>query len=839
MAPKRPNDPASTPLIRARNKPRFGFPWVAVVLGLGTTIFAGIGVNTVTAEPTAPVQITIEGQNPYNISQETLDAVITEPILAWEPLTIRVTDRALSYDELQGRTDPGADVILTTLIDSDTFDTEKEQRFTGAGIYPAQPNNDENLSDRYAISNAYLDNVGLGHGPLAVASAAQRAADVLDGGRIRSPEFWVAGTATGLLLTVLAFGFSLRRRRRREGIFRRLTAAQRQLAGVVLELEALEVTYLGTDQTKRTAGFTESWTQIRDDSLSLAKTEQAVINAVYDSSTSLSPKTAELVAAFEARAHALVTSADALMGAGSVLGELAGGARVLDRLAAPTLLSARELIARLRAAPQGAISPQHVTALEQALEEFLTAGARKGQSAAVLKTWARAEKKLERTAHSVYNALRHDRRARVRGASRGREDTAALRVSLGLAAGGTKQVRYALDDANAAARALFGPLPGSTETAEVPRAQHRWSTWDLQAPPRAMWITLGIVIGIGALIFGGVTEEKITERPGWDLTGSLPVHSLTVDDPSGTLDEDQLRGYLQDGFSHEVDLTLAVRDAEDYLDTVGSFDPLSGVPDEDLDPSVLVDSLWRLKAEFPELSNAITQELNPNQYLVPVYLFDNGTVTTPTWISSTPATGDHSKLSRGAWEYGSYSLSNFNEPAMATTIESLARGLQRNGIVETDVNSTLLFWLLTVAFALGATTLIQIFIFGGTISMKLGRFGRGGKLLRQLRRKLDALALGLDESRLNTVLVLGTGPAASSTEADQRIFERSLAVAWRTADDLAARPLAQRLNAAYVSEIQALSELVDRLEIRDSDAQRRTRELLATTQSAAAEPARF
>ena len=49
------------------------------------------------------------------------------------------------------------------------------------------------------------------------------------------------------------------------------------------------------------------------------------------------------------------------------------------------------------------------------------------------------------------------------------------------------------------------------------------------------------------------------------------------------------------------------------------------------------------------------------------------------------------------------------------------------------------------------------------------------------------------------------------------------------ADDLAARPLSQRLVANYVSEIEKLAVLVSTLGIRDSDAQRRTDELMEAT----------
>lgn len=51
----------------------------------------------------------------------------------------------------------------------------------------------------------------------------------------------------------------------------------------------------------------------------------------------------------------------------------------------------------------------------------------------------------------------------------------------------------------------------------------------------------------------------------------------------------------------------------------------------------------------------------------------------------------------------------------------------------------------------------------------------------------------------------------------------------RMADELAARPLAARLGADYVAQIERLGVLVSTLGIRDCDAQRRTDELMQVT----------
>ncbi|MCV9993515.1 DUF5129 domain-containing protein [Paeniglutamicibacter sp. ZC-3] len=816
----------SQPLITARRKPSFGVPWVALLLGLGTMLFAVTGFNAVTARPTAPVKIVVQGELRLNISQETVDAVLTEPILAWKPLNILVTDRLLSYDELQGRVDPGANVILTTAIVDDALNSERKERFNGAGIHPADADRDVNTANRFDIHNAYMDNVGLGHGPAAVAAAAQRAAEVLDDGRIRTPEFWVAGTALGLLLTVLAFGLSLPRRRRRVALYRRLAAAQLQLAGVVLELEALEVTFRSTDPDRRPPAFAATWRQIRESSLAMARSEESVIDAVDNPRTSLRPRTAAMVVAFETKARRLVASADALMGAGSVLGGLEGSARTFDKLAAPMAFATRELLARLAAAPTGTVAPQRVRRMEKALVALLGAGAKNHHATAALAAWKKAEHELERSITSVNRTLRRHRRGRVKTRPRPGEDFTSLRVGLGLPAHGSNRILEVLDAANAAASALNGPPAGSGEGREQPVSGDR-RRFRLPRPGRrAVWITAAIAGALFSLGAAALVTESVMDRPRWALTGTETLRSLTLDGDTQGLTEADIRPYLEDKFTEPLDITVAVRDAGEYLKMVDSVVPAGQPSVPELDPVAFVDALWRVKSELPELLDATTGELLPGNAIIPVWVFEDNTAASPVPITSALGTGDINRLGDGTWEYGSFYASTFRASTVATEIEALSRGLQTNGYVKPDINEPLLYWLLASTFALALLTFAQLLVFAGSMSMRLGAFGRNASRLRRIRRDLQDLALRLDDSRLNTVAVLGAGSSTDGAEAGQRIFERALAMAWRMADGLDARPLSQRLGADYPRQIDQLENLVSTLGIRDADAARRTRELL-------------
>ena len=120
----------------------------------------------------------------------------------------------------------------------------------------------------------------------------------------------------------------------------------------------------------------------------------------------------------------------------------------------------------------------------------------------------------------------------------------------------------------------------------------------------------------------------------------------------------------------------------------------------------------------------------------------------------------------------------------------------------------------------------QVLRYGGTMSMRLGRFGRGAARLRTVRKGLETLTLGLDDSRLNAVLMFGQGTAPHAADADHRLFESALAVAWRMADELAARPLAQRLGPDYLEQIRRLEYLVSVLSVRDADVSGRAQRLL-------------
>lgn len=837
--------------MRARGRPRFGFPWIAAALVVATAAFAGTGLATVATEPTSQVTIAVEEGLPHNITQASVDAALGAPIRSWEPITFRVTARHLTYDELYGEADPGADVVLSTALE-DLRGSTLPARFSGAAVRDGAADRDEMLEDRFDIHEAYLRNLGLGHGPLAVAASARTAADVLYEGPVRTPMFWLAGTGLGVLLTGAVLTLSLRRRAHWESRYRRLTAAQRKLARVVLDLEALEVTYVSTPERARPDGFTAAWEELRESSLELARGEDRAVAAVSSAASARTAETGELVSRFEAGARRLTRLADALLGAGTVHGRWAGSGRTFDRLAAPLNDAGRELLVRLRDAPGGTVHTSLLERLRADLKAQLSVAAQGEAEAAAGETgrapavmaWTAAERRLARTARDVERALRRYPHGKVRPRWRDVEDLGPLRESLGLPAERSGESLEALDRANAVARALLGdveaydgaPAPGAPGRSVWPRLA-KWLSGvgrraGVDEPARGrgtLWLIGGVAAAVASMIAAGVVSSALLERPVWELVGKERLRTLTIDGQLEGLTEPDIRRYLEDSFTEPVDLTVAVRDAEEYL-TVLQDEDEPGL--QRLDPSGTLEALSRVKAEFPALVDPGTGELKPEQAIMPVMVFDDGSITVPATMTGAVSVGDANRLGSSLWSYGSFYVTEQRGVHVAMEIEDLARGLQSNGFRNGDVGFGLLFWLLSTTFTLAMLTAAKVAQYGGTISAGLGRFGRGGAGLRTARRRLEALAMGLDDSRLDAVAVLGAGAAGPGAEADQRLFERGLVMAWREADDLAALPLASRLSAGYAERVAHLQRLVAVLGERDADVQRRTKALLDATRGA-------
>ncbi|WP_354182391.1 hypothetical protein [Arthrobacter sp. UYP6] len=800
-----------------------------------------------TMQPTSEVRIVVEGRQPWNISQETVEAALDEPVASWQPLTLVVTDRTLSLEEQQGNLAPGTDILLSTQLPEPSkerapYDTIRQTQAVGkVGVRPVFDDPAQNLVAGQDIHDAYQINVGLGHGPLAVVAAAQEASLQLSDGPAQSLWPWLLGTVLGLLLTAVAMSKALKRRSQWEARFHRLTAAQRRLAGVVLDLEALEVTYLATDPEQRPPGFTEAWTKVHDASLDLARTEKQVVAAVHARSSGMTSRTAGEVERFETQVSDLVAAADAVMGAGAVIGQFDSGGSTFQRLSAPLTFAARELLTRLRAAPAGAVEPRTISGLESALDSLLEASAgTTGGAEGNVRTWERAERGLKHQADALSRKLRRTLpRRKLRRMPAGRpaviprpaEDLSMLRTSLGLAPQGSRRSLDALDAANDMARVAFGRLPEFDDAPEQARRKLPVNPKLRKRIGLGSKVLAGIAAGFVALFLSVMLMFTIDDASGTLPTGNRPLEALRFEPDASRFDVEEIRRNVEDNFMENLEVTVVAGDAEDDLllsmDYANAlkYDPQDPLAKRRVDANLLLETMWKLKAQYPHLVDESTGELLPGQAVVPVFFFDDGYTTVPAWMTSAVYSADARRMGRFNWDTSEYFIRE-PEESVSYPLEELSKAQQWNGyswqIRDSDPLLLLLFPIMGIVLFIG----YQVLRYGGSMSMRLGRFGKDAARLRTVRRDLEALTMGLDDSRLNAVFMADQGSAPLAADGDQRLFESALAVAWRMTDELASRPLARRLGPDYTDQIRRLEYLVSVLSVRDADVAWRAQALL-------------
>ena len=836
-------------LIRSTKRPDFGLPWIPILLGIVTLLIGTTGLVATTMQPASEIRIIVEGQQPWNISQETVEAALDEPVASWRPLTLVVTDRALSLEEQQGNLAPGTDILLSTKLpepskDRAPYDTIRQTQALGkVAIRPVFEDPAQNLVVGQDVHDAYQINVGLGHGPLAVIAAAQEASLQLSDRSAQSFWPWLMGAILGLLLTAFAMSKALRRRSLWEARFRRITAAQRRLAGVVLDLEALEVTYLATDPEQRPPGFTDAWAKVRDASLDLARTEKKVVAAVCARHSGMTARTAEEVERFETLVSDLVAAADAVMGAGVVIGRFGSGETTFQRLAAPLTFAARELLTRLRAAPAGAVEPQVIIGLESALDALLEAstGTTGGTEPAV-RTWERAERGLKRQANTLSRHLRRTlprrklRRMPARPPSvipRPTEDLSVLRTSLGLTPQGSWRTLDVLDAANAMAREVFGRLPEFDDTLEQARRKVPVNPGLRKGIGLSAKVLAGIAMVLVATFLSVMVIITIDDVSGTVPTGNRPLEALRFEPDASRFEVEEIRRGVEDNFIEDLEVTVVARDAEEDLllsmdpEVIAqNYDPRDPFADRRADANLLLETMWKLKAQYPHLVDESTGELLPGQAVVPVYFFDNGYTTVPAWMTSAVYSGDARRMSGFNWDTSEYFINGDPVESVSYPLKELSKGQQWNGRSwlnpDSDALLLLVFPIIGIVLFIG----YQVLRYGGSMSMRLGRFGKDAARLSTVRKDLEALTMGLDDSRLNAVFMSDRGSAPLAADGDQRLFESALAVAWRMAEELAARPLARRLGPDYADQVRRLEYLVSVLSVRDADVAWRAQALL-------------
>lgn len=814
----------------------------AVLMALATTVIAGMGLSTYIAygqqdAPRHEVKIVVEGRHDWNISQETVDAAADGPILAHRPLTLTVTDRYLTGDELLDGIVPDHDILLSTqLANLESDDYKIQQRFHGTAVRAdLVDGRDRKAYDetdiRFEIDNAFRDNLGLGHGPKSVVAAAQRAAVVLYDPPNTNPVFWISLIALAATATTVFLLMALRYNLRWEAKHRRLIAAQRKLARVVLDLEALEATYHAAPETERPEGFRKSWLQLQKLSLDLARTESSLTERVYSRKTAFGAQTAQQLTEFEASARKLTNLSDALMGAGSVHARLTGTGTTLDRLSAPINEAMTRLLIRLEQAPGRMIANGDIEQLRAGLGQLLDAAAGDSKNLQAVEQWEQAERQLVALLVKQKKKISRYPHGKVGAPAGAPEQYRELKTSLGLDAS-TGMDGYA----NAAyLDALVKSIMGGTlESDRMTTAKRRTeSSYRPSGPRLAVMLTALLLVG---MIPAGITAANLVDDPFSEREGTGRGAQLEIDDPSGELSDTEIIRYMDADFPVPTSMVIAVRDAEAYLDL--RTDP-PGAAYRSAEPLSLLKSLHRIKQEFPELLDPVTKELKNGKAIIPVFSTDEGTSIAPGLISPEVSTGRYTLGGTSNWEHGSIYESKHPDITIAGVVDDYAEGIQRNGFEEdTSISFGGLFWLLTLLFFFTVVNIVLTIRFLLTATGSLGRFGRGTATLRAAKKKLERLLLGLDDSQINAVAVLGASGRGSgrADDAGQRLFERALAMALREERELDATPVNERLRREFSARVAHLQHLADVLSERDADAARRAQALVSATRGAGGDP---
>ncbi|UYQ77083.1 DUF5129 domain-containing protein [Glutamicibacter sp. JL.03c] len=827
------------------------YQWTAFVALLLAVVTAMLGVRAVFAVHAAsvplPYEVTVQvqGEHDFNITQERVNAELAEhPVRSSQPLTVILVDRWLTGDEtLRGQVPDGQIIISSKMENLDPKNTEADERFSGVAVaeYLAG-SKDERTDARYDIENAFTKNVSVGHGAKAVVAAAHTASVALDRSPTSSVMFWFSVVGLSAMLTAAFLVPALRFRSRWESRHRRLAVAQRKLARVVLDLEALEATYVATDESKRPEGFTTAWDQLQKLSLNAARNEDPLVAAIFDGEQCLAEKTGEQLAGFEATARKLTTLADSLMGAGSVHARLAGTGSTFDQLSTPINDAATELLIRLDNAPGKMVDGADLEALRKALGTFLDAAQEDAKQNNAVQAWASAEEGLSRIAARVIRQLRrypHGKRPPIPEVAAGHNQ---LRSTLGLAPVSQQGALHQLQVANSVARSILGDTLSTDQgqKIETKRASRLAALLDRFAAARpggtdepgklsrAKIIGLLAVLLCASLIAAGSVVYNATKKPRATYDGSGQGMVLEIDDKNGLVDESEIRKYMEEDFEVEQHLLVAVRDAESYLE----LQAMEGSEYRESTPRSVQQAIWRIKNEYQDRMDPGDQELPENLTIIPLLITDEGKGIMPGLISGAVISGTASWGSTIGWDYGSIHESQYPSMEVAHAAEDFATVLKRAGYEEPDYNAALLFWILAFMFFFTVLNLIQLVAYLLGATSRINRFSRGSRTLDKSRRRLEQLALGLEDSQINAVAVLGSAESGRADEAGQRLFERALMMAWREAEELSTMSLSERLGSSFGARAEHLQRLVALLDERDADVAKRARDLVLASRGA-------
>lgn len=839
----------------------------AAVLGAGTAAATVAGTAPLLAQPAHEVQYIVEEGLPHGITQQSVEAANqSDPARSWTPITFRVTDDGLTSEQRLYGEDLDEDVVLsigTGGMEGPDGDWLSHGVAYRDGVRPAGANRSTFDEER-----AFDGNRDLGHGATAVVATAHTIGEKTYDGPTRSPLLWLSLILGGASATLLALVWWARRRRRESAVERAFRAGRFDLARVILDHEALEVSFHSVPEGRRPHGFTDTWERLHDQAMRLARREEELARRVAAPGAGAIKVLAEEVADFLGDARDLAEQAHALEQSSQVHGSQSGGASVLDQIAQPLVTGVRGIQLRLAAAPDRTVVEDVQQELGAARDHLLDliqswtpdASAVRGAQppGALLRQWEHAEERLGQAMDAVSRQLERFPGARAdgnRAPAAKPNHLGTLRSQLGLPHDPAGRFLVHLARAEQAARSLLGPHPelDSTTTGDAApgsegremaallahfetaaradresRRRREDPTALLRRDPEAGGALRLAPMGWGAAVLGfGVVgtiaallvSDAVQGRPVVDRLGDWTQDSVVINGPElERLDAERLQEFVGESFPDQREVVVAVRPAEGYLEPVRA----AGTYQYEVDPEQAVEVLWQLKSELPDLVDPATGDLRDGAMIVPVIQWDQEKVGVMYPAAGDMVTGSRSMLATHAnRDRVGYDDVTQVEQEVIRELDSFSSALQTNGINRPGPGEGWLVLALVTAFTALPLALLALAELLSGLSVGAGRFGRGSAALRKVKGQLEQLMLGLDESRLSAVAVLGAGPAGSPAEAEQRLYERSLVAAWREVEEIESLSVAERTRRATQERIEQLQSAVGAIAARESDVQAR------------------
>lgn len=857
----------------------------ALLCALLLGVIALTGWNAVSAEPEHTATITVQGEDTTTgIRQETVDEVTGgEPIPSWRPLDVLVLPEYMDYGQQSEALDD-YDVVISTKPDD--LPSHLGYAKDEAGIAMTDEVDDALNHDAQAIRIAgtqlesrYRSDLARGMGATAVVNVVRDIADRGYSGQPRDLFTWFAwgiGPMVGLLVCGV---MALRLGARERGVKRGLKRAQAALARTMLEEEALGLSEASVADRGERARVRAGRRRLHADLDRVARQERTLQRRVdllgerlpaprmpadthpqdnrdhvhTRSWRQLAGEVEDLIAATErlnVQTEALIDSSDVL--AGTVRSQ-----RVLDRLLGPTATALIRLKARLRDAPAGTVAEKTLEALDDAHEDLLALAQDEDLDAAGATRWTAAEDRLTAVLRDVSGQLRRypvPPKPRNEDLPEPEEEAVArheLRTGLGLRS--DAGLRDALADADHAARTLLGSRydtldarPDPDDEARRQRPARAVVGREAVTPRRLLAGTKAVsAAGLGprgwafalflAWLLASSVADDVYERYGKvDLGPQVQQQALKdvrIDGPDYGVEAERVKEILDEDFPGEMEVVVAVRKAEEYLE------PLPVGPGEDVDgkvdPAVAQEGVRRIMGEIDGIGGGAGGELRPGAMVVPVFVWEDGTQQ----VGSALVTLDGPRSERGTANLTRlHAVDEHDEISRLVAYEVREAGDELADIPVRATESfdvggeTLTKRLLTFGILAGAAALLMVLdaLTGQSAGLRwIGGVSRGGRRLRDVMRRLEKLMLGLDRSRIDAVAVLGAGPAGSPAEAGQRLYERELVAAWREGQVLAETSLVERARAGgFGARVARLERTVAVLEAREEDVAERAEDVL-------------